>query len=391
MHFLLACNLSSFLGSEIGYKSKLLVERHAYWKYFKVGKYRRSFSKIYYFDRYVYPSPQVNIFKNIVYSLMMFPRFLFLKRKLQTLKISSNDFVFTVGGCTFLEDMILGNFQVFKKILILPYQNYVSQKDESNLKEYRTNIAIEIVQLIKNVFGMTETIWKYKKNVKILGEGDYYLGTQKSLNKIYDNIILTVGDYRGFIKKNKERNVFLAKYPSLVMPNQVYKSEKKKIIFLGTDFLGGTNGDPRVFIKEINKYLDYLRYLYKESYELVYKPHPREGRESRYLNLKDFVMMDDRGPAEIFFLENKQNIKSVFSFYSTASQVAYFMGIDSYVFFRIFPFDKVRRLDIEDFFSILPSECFIADLKTYPKHINRNKDDRGKNFQNVIRQSINQS
>jgi len=285
--------------------------------------------------------------------------------------------------------MILGNFPFFKKILILPYQNYVSWKGSLRLKEYGTNMAIEIVQFIKKLFNMTETVFKYKKKVKILGNGDYYIGHKDKMNTVFDNIILTTGGVGILEKKIKGKGICLARYPNLIHIAPVGKVKKKRIIFLGGDFLRGEDGDPIVFIREINKYLNYLRGLYLGRYKLIYKLHPREDpEESKSLDLRGFKIIYDRRPAEVFFLENEKNIKSVFSLSSLASQSAYYSGIDSYLFFKLFPHDKVRQLAFKNLFSILPSECFMDNLSKPPKTIRWKRGVRAKIFQNVISQFV---
>lgn len=365
---LLACNLSTFLSNEYGYRSKLLIFKHEYWKYFHIGKYKKFFSKIYWFDRCWYPPPHMNIFKQLVSSILLLPQLFYIKIKLISIGVKKRDIIFGLSNCTFLEDLVISTFRDSKKIAMMFSLDYNFWLNRPNSDKFGTNLSIEITQLIRYLFGLPKTLFLYNKKVSKLGDGDYYFGYEDKINKIFDALLLIYDGHKITNKNLQDKNVYTATFPHLINMN-FSESTKKKIIFLGSDFLIGNNADQKVFIYEINQYLDYLRRLYSSKYILVYKPHPRETLESTLLNLKGFVKINDKRPAEIFFIENKKNIKSVFSVVSTAILSSYSIGIDGYLFLNLFPFDEVRSSIYNKLFSNLPRSCFIDNLEAPPKPV----------------------
>lgn len=382
--FLLACNLSIFLNKKYGSKSELLISKHDYWKNFDLTRYKHLFSRIFWFYRFDFAPPGMNIIKQIIVSLLLVPQLLILNMRLRMLKIKKEDLVFGLSNGTFFENVIISNYCVLRKIAIVSYQDYNYWLKKPKSKKFRTNIAIIITQFINSIFNMHKITFLYRKNTKTLGDGDYYVGYAEKINKVFDILILTIGGFIDFKKTFPfDKNIFLAKYPNLL---QRYSREKikKKIIFLGENYIQGIKIDRDIFTRESNKYLNYLREQYAEKYTLIYKPHPNETNETDYLDLAGFEIINDKRPAEIYFTENIKNIKAVFSTVSSAVMRSNYLGIDSYLFFKLLPFDKVRFSTYDTLFATLPEECFILNLKESPKKIVNYKSSSVMDFEKVL-------
>lgn len=386
--FLVAFNLSIFLAKEYGYRGKLLIFKHDYWRNFDLSRYKHYFSGIFWFDRLDFPPPGMNVIKQIVTSLLLVPQLLVLNLRLHLLKIRKDDLVFGLSNGTFFENMIISNFPALKKIAIMGYQDYNYLLRRPNRKIFRTNIAIKITMFINSVFNMHETVFLYRRNTKVFGDGDYFLGYKEKLSMIFDAVILIFGRYRGFLKNSfKDKNVFSVRYPILSTRSSKKKTEKK-IVFLGENYLTGVKMDTNLFAQETNKYLDYLRERYAKKYRLIYKPHPNETNETDYLDLTGFEIINDKRPAEIYFTENIKNIKAVFSTVSSAVTRSYYLGIDSYLFLKLLPFDKVRSSTYDTLFATLPHECFIINLKQPPNKTPNDKRHHSTGFDLTLREII---
>lgn len=388
VQFLLACNLSILLKNEYDQKSVLLISKHEYWKHFNLDEYKQYFSEVHWFDRLDFPPPGMNFLKQIVVSFLLFPQLLVLKARLSNLKINEDDLIFGLSNGTFLENIITSNYCKLKKIAIIGYQDYEYWLKKPSRTKFRMNFAIKITQFINSIFKMHKTVFLYRKNTKTLGDGDYYVGYAEKINRIFDTLILTVGDFMDFKKTfSLDKNTFLTKYPKLLQ-RYSSKKNKKKIIFLGENYIQGVKIDRDIFTRKTNEFLNYLREQYAEKYTLIYKPHPNETNEIDYLDLVGFEIIKDKRPAEIYFTENIKNIKAVFSTVSSAIMRSYCLGIDSYLFLKLLPFDKVRFSTYNTLFMTLPNESYILNLKTSPKRMANYKSTSATSFEKVIEHVI---
>lgn len=170
----------------------------------------------------------------------------------------------------------------------------------------------------------------------------------------------------GRLINDKKKNMIGIKSPFFALHKNLASEQKKDIvIFLGANFrdLPGTDFDE--VIRLSNECLDYIRKVCKGCI-LYYKPHPAETDEFKLLNLKDFNFVTERTIAELFFIENIQRIKAVFSTCSGASVTAHRFGLNSYIFVNMFyPF---MRPDIAKgylaYFENLPTSAYIDSFNT---------------------------
>ncbi len=141
-------------------------------------------------------------------------------------------------------------------------------------------------------------------------------------------------------------------------------AEKKKVIFLGGCFknLPRDINFPE-YLKITNQCLDYVR-RQCAGYELFYKPHPAETDEFKLLNLESFKMEKDKAPSEAFFCNNLNKIKYAFSSHSWASKSAHGLGLNSYVFIKLFKpaFGEFTKTGLQEYNGGMPESYFISDL-----------------------------
>ncbi|HXK37069.1 MAG TPA: hypothetical protein VJ553_05815 [Candidatus Paceibacterota bacterium] len=95
----------------------------------------------------------------------------------------------------------------------------------------------------------------------------------------------------------------------------------------GTDIVG--------YIELTNRCLDYIRKNYPEC-SLWYKPHPADTSEIEKLNLGGFHIVKESTTSEVYLDEHYNDIRCVFAVNSTSCHTAYLMGLNAFLFIRIF-------------------------------------------------------
>lgn len=146
---------------------------------------------------------------------------------------------------------------------------------------------------------------------------------------------------------------------------------KKMVVFFGNDMMA-TSGlgvaERDLYFAKCNECLDFIRRNFND-YALYYKPHPVDEKEpekeSFFLNLKGFNLVEEKITAELFLWNNLNRIRATFSIGSWSSFGAYSMGLNSYVFYKcfsggIYPKEYIWSHDIV--FSEMPEPFFISDF-----------------------------
>jgi hypothetical protein len=216
---------------------------------------------------------------------------------------------------------------------------------------------------------MNEVICKYKKTKGVVLDGGTIQRYRKTLSQIY-NYLLIMRNTTESISHNSGKlstNIIYTRYPYIFSWGKSIIPGRKKVVFLGEDFLSAINIDHKEHIKIVNKCLDFLRKNYGEKYELIYKPHPRWNRELKVLDLSKFIVYRGHDPAEMYFIKNRENIYLVFSVISTASRSAINAGLPSYVFYRIFPFKKSVMVEWKSLLGKMPKESLITSFSKLPE------------------------
>ena len=122
--------------------------------------------------------------------------------------------------------------------------------------------------------------------------------------------------------------------------------------------------DEQECIDVFNKCLDFVRRECVDC-KLYYKPHPTSlDNDAGIYDLRSFEILKDRTAAEIFFYENFNQIKHVFSPCSLASLSAYGLGLNSHVFFRLLKtsWGELGRAYFKSYLEGMPESYFISDL-----------------------------
>ncbi len=139
---------------------------------------------------------------------------------------------------------------------------------------------------------------------------------------------------------------------------------RNKVIFFGCDFNNiSSDSNLQQFIALTNQCLDFIRRECR-GLDLYYKPHPVEKDEYRLLDLSGFKIETDRAIGEWFLYKNSEQIKYVFSHFSTVSVSAYGLGLNSYIFFPVLRdvLGTVAGEGYERFLSVMPDSFYISDL-----------------------------
>lgn len=169
----------------------------------------------------------------------------------------------------------------------------------------------------------------------------------------------------------KINNIIWASFPYYWAPKTFSgQTLKNKVVFLGNDmkgFMQGMGNDPKLkesYIKKMNECLDYVRRECGPNSEFLYKPHPADFEEQKYLNLRGFTVVNERGNAEIFFWKNSDSIKAVFAVNSLGLLSSYGFGLNSYAFCNLFrPIYGEKIFEsIADCYAGMPDGFFINDL-----------------------------
>lgn len=197
------------------------------------------------------------------------------------------------------------------------------------------------------------------------------------------------------IKKLKKINTAKNNIAVFETPYSVFhdsdsgRGSKKMVIFMGLDFHNLPSGlYKNNFIEIENKCLDYVR---KEcaGCDLYYKPHPAEKDERDYLNLSSFKFIEDSSISEFFLMKNIDKIQYVFSPFSWISISAYAMGLNSYVFSKLFKtaMNKAQIGFYEDYFKEMPPQFFI---NSFDQGLTENKNipEKDELFEKEIRGAI---
>lgn len=142
----------------------------------------------------------------------------------------------------------------------------------------------------------------------------------------------------------------------------------KRVYFFGNRFLGWDFLDAKVAIKTINHILRKIEETYP-NHILIYKAHPLENDEVKYLELGKFIVDAYPNSAEIEYIKYYSDIEAVYSIGSTSSKTAFNFGLQSYLTYKLFKFDKEVERKFDDLFINLPSDMFLyscEDIQNIP-------------------------
>lgn len=376
----IAIYVSRSIKQILGYKSNLVISKHAYWKKLNVDKYRKEFAKIREFERLDYPPPTLSNLYQFALSGLLFFKLFALKAFVLNLKIQKNDLIIGLSTQQFLENMMISSYSETPNIEIVPSYVYKNYTKGLNSRKYHYSLGSLLVKYIQKLFGMNEVFCKYKKGVGNRNDGYPLQRYKKPLTEVYDKVMI-MENRSDDIGVHRISNVIFTRYPLDFDLFRQGKRSKKKVVFLGEDYLNLNNILDRKGIERrkvfINKCLGYIRKNFGLKYDLYYKPHPNETTELSQLDARGFVVYKGAESAELFFIENRPNINSVFSVISTASRSALSAGIPSYVFYKMSPDRKIFSKEWDELLGKIPDSVLIKSFKNKPKNIVFDKQTRG--------------
>ena len=230
-------------------------------------------------------------------------------------------------------------------------------------------------RFVEPMAGVERTI-HYKPRINPGGDGVRLRRLQKDPGEIF-NVIVFMSNSGGELPGRAEHQVIPSRFPSIAelddfsgkfnspLNRPAIPDKQSRVIFFGTPFLLVQNLQPDVYIERLNRCLDFLRRNYPGR-DLVYRPHPFEKGEAGRLQLAGFRVEDDREVADLYFLRHFAAIEAVYSVSSTVSRTALNNGLNSYAFWRCFPFSETQTKFFRKVMGDVPPEFEISDLSMPP-------------------------
>ncbi len=282
------------------------------------------------------------------------------QRALADLRIGPADTLVALAGITKLSIALASAYPALDKLLCVTVKKYVDASRPWSWRQYRPTTSGFLQRwFVEPRVGLRRTV--RLKPWRGGGDGVRLERPVEPLEKIFRAVLLLSND-------GTERpttagpNVFPAPFPTLrdlgeggASPAHT-PSGRPVVVFFGTPFLLVHNLAPAVYRERLNACLDALRRWYGADCELIYRPHPAETRERDQLDLRGFVIAEDRQVAELYFLQNFRRIRAVFSVSSTVSRVALNYGLTAYALWRCFPFDGTAARYFESLLGRVPPE-----------------------------------
>ena len=351
-------------------EARLIVSLHDQWE-----KTDRKFIG-HFFDRVYYlPRPDFSwiLPKHFCYLL-------YAKLFLKNLKISVNDTFYCFSAGQFIENLIVSTYKKNYKELLIPETVFREYDFKNRYRNFKETLLSRLYNLaIYPIFGMSETKRLVHKDSIFLGfPVRYYDGGKTHLYDIkllaiYDRIVI-FENITDRLNSHKTTRIVEMHYPFPMLLKRAKlgkKQSRQNIIFLGSNFIGESTMEMKSYIIYLNMCLEYLRRFYpRNKFNLFYKRHPVEGKEVNYLGLEDFEILRTDDSMEIFLIRNStMQIKAVFSVASTALRSSLNFGLNSYVFFHLFPFSKRTLEYYDNLFGSLPKYSYVKSFETKVKDI----------------------
>ncbi len=289
---------------------------------------------------------------------------------LRALEIAPSDTIVTLAGITELSAALASAYPGVGKLLCTTVKKYHDASRPYSFARYRPTTAGWLRRrVLEPRLGLRRTV--HLKPWRGGGDGVRLDRLEEPLERVFGAILLLSND--GTEKPaTAGANVQASPFPSLhdlrgwLTEPEAAHGRPGKVVFFGTPFLLVRNLPPEVYRERLNVCLDGLRRWYGAACELVYRPHPAETGEPQMLDLRDFVIEDDRQVAELYFLQNFRRIAAVFSVSSTVSRVALNYGLNGYALWHCFPFDETAARYFRSLMGRVPPEFEVHTLDRPP-------------------------
>ena len=321
-----------------------------------------------------------------------------------------NDVLLCLAGLLGLGNAALSAHPDVYKILSVSQKAYGELTRTGDRARYRFTTSGWLQnRFVEPMAGVERTI-HYKPRINPGGDGVRLRRLQKDPEEIFD-VIIFMSNSGGELPDRAEHQIIPSRFPSIAELHELNtiitpanrqsnavemtvragprSSEGGRVIFFGTPFLLVQNLAPELYIEHLNRCLDYIRRNYPER-DLIYRPHPFEKGEAARLNVEGFRIEDDREVADLYFLRHFVEIEAVYSVSSTVSRTALNNGLNSYAFWRCFPFSETQTKFFQKVMGGVPPEFEIADLTKPPiAYQDRKSPVLGQNsFSNALNRAV---
>ncbi len=293
------------------------------------------------------------------------------QRRLADLGIGPADTVVALAGITKLSLALASAYPEVDKVLCVTVKKYVDASRPWSWATYRPTTSGWLQRWwVEPRLGLRRTV--RLKPWRGGGDGVRLERPVEPLEHIFRAVLLLSNDGTT-LPPGAGPNVFPVPFPTLrdlgaghpaaPVPDH---SRRRTVVFFGTPFLLVHNLAPSVYRERLNACLQAIRRWYGADCELVYRPHPAETKEREQLDLRGFVIAEDRQVAELYFLQNSPRIRAVFSVSSTVSRVALNYGLNGYALWRCFPFDETAAEYFTTLMGRVPPEFDVRSLEQQP-------------------------
>lgn len=349
----------------------LIISPHTYWAKVDIDRYRNQFDNIHFFERPDYTCNPIKL-------LFMVYQIFRLRRKITKLIIHQNDIIVGLSVFHYLENIVLSLSPKNPKIAIMPHVVYNECRRTMDKNIYKNTFEGWLANwIVEPITGLYQT---YCMKERLHPDTYWRIRYREELLNIYSDVII-LGNAAG-AEDHLGDKIHKMPFPYVLALGHLQKLQNginsgncnpQKVVFFGDAFGRGIWGvPPEVYAKHLNKCLSFLREKYSSTYKLVYRPHPTEKDEIKYLNLDQFEIENDGMLAELYLYENINRIYAVFSSGSNASRSALHFFINAYAFLDIFPYDNAGKAYFRNEMGNVPEDFYIRDLSLAP---NRYIDD----------------
>jgi hypothetical protein len=319
-----------------------------------------------YFDK-VYPFPRVKSSRGLRDLPRLYRQTLNRKAAVADLPIDPDtDVLLCFAGVMGLSTLAAAAHPKVRKVLSISVASHERLTRAPDRTRFRFTTSGWLQNRVVEPLAGVERTLNLKPRMDPGGDGTRLVRLQKNPDEIFDTIVVSSINGRELPAAGNAR-FLAARYPSIAeLPGfSRSTSSTRRVLFFGTPFLLVRNLTPEIYVQHANQCLDYLRRNYPGR-DLTYRPHPFETKEADQLNLSGFHIESDGEAAELYFLNRFPEIEAVFSVSSTVSRRAMTFGLNTYAFWRFFPFPATAAKFFEKLMGDVPPEFDIRDLMQPP-------------------------
>ncbi|MDQ6808918.1 MAG: hypothetical protein M3Z64_05760 [Verrucomicrobiota bacterium] len=365
----------------------LLREDSSWWERAQWKKYAQRFTS-------VRAWPRVETFRGLRDLPRLYRETARRRQQMADLPVDPRQDVFLVlGGTLSIANAAISTHPKTFKILGLARHMYEDLIRPIDRRRFRFTTSGWVQNRFVEPLARVEPTINLRSRFRGGGDGARFSRFAREIMEIYDVAIVFSNTGRDLPPHPSDRTL-PARFPSIADLGDHRRSAEpsgiRRVVFFGTPFLLIHNLKPARYVERLNQCLNYLRDYYAPRCRLIYRPHPAETSEATELDLRGFVVEDDREVAELYFLEHFSEIEAVYSVSSTVSRVALNNGLNAYCFWRCFDFPPAAAAFFESIMGDVPPEFEVRDLWVPPvAHLQpREPEADGASFGTVLNRAL---